>query len=198
MLWGPFLTGKVFTVEVSTQGESGVNEPEHYGVCPQRYRAIPARHALRIGYARVPRHLTPGVILMHEGRHIPGLKKYQSRNPNGYFQDLDWPVRQRAYQWLHYLLTKGKRERGDVPQWLFAIYVGQARRLARNPPTSEWGRTMLAMKGGYAVQRRYRLEGRRPTEIATQVHRANARTRRDAKERERLGLPPRSRHGFTV
>jgi len=27
---------------------------------------------------------------------IPGLKQYQDRNPNGYFQNLDWPARQRA------------------------------------------------------------------------------------------------------
>ncbi|HXY53025.1 MAG TPA: hypothetical protein VEI01_26505 [Terriglobales bacterium] len=58
---------------------------------------------------------------------------------------------------------------------------------------------MNAKRGGYAVQRRYLMEGRdHPTEKATQVHRANARMRRDAKERERLGLPPRARHGFTV
>ena len=132
------------------------------------------------------------------GRPIPGFKKYQGRNPNGYFQDLPWPVKQTAYEWLHRLCTKGKRERGYVAPWLFAIYVGQAKRLALHPPTSAWGRMMRAMKGGYAVQRRYRLEGRRPTEIATQVHRANARARKDAKDRERRGLPPRSRHGFTV
>jgi hypothetical protein len=129
---------------------------------------------------------------------IPGLKSYQGRNPDGYFHDLDWPVRQRAYAWLDRLRAKGKRERGWVPQWLFALYVGQARRLALNPPTYEWSRWMNAKKGGYAVQRQYRHEGRHPTEIATQVHRANARMLKDSAQRERLGLPPRPRHGFTM
>jgi len=126
---------------------------------------------------------------------IPGLKKYQGRNPNGYFQDLDWQAKQRAYYWLGVFL---KRWEHNLPQWRFAILVGQAKRLALNPPTSQWGRSMLAMRGGHGVQRRYRMEGRHPTDIATQVHRANARMRREAAERKRLGLPPRSRHGFTV
>jgi hypothetical protein len=40
---------------------------------------------------------------------------------------------------------------------------------------------MRAKKGGYAVQRRYRIEGRdRPTELATQVHRNNARMRQES------------------
>jgi hypothetical protein len=132
------------------------------------------------------------------GKRIPGLKKYQGRNPNGYFHDLDWPTRQRASEWLHYFCERARRRRGSVPQWLFAIYVGQAKRLALSPPSSEWGRRTAAKKGGYAVQRRYRMEGRHPTELATQVHRNNARMRRDAERRKRLGLPPRSRHWFTL
>jgi hypothetical protein len=48
---------------------------------------------------------------------------------------------------------------------------------------------MLAKKGGYAVQRCYRMEARNPTELATLVHRAKARMRRDAEDRKRLGLP---------
>src|SRR5690349_8282624 len=125
---------------------------------------------------------------------IPGLKKYQGRNPNGYFQDLDFPVRQRAYAWLQRLCDKGKRERGSVPRWLFALYVGQAKRLALNPPTYEWSRWMNAKKGGYAVQRLYRHEGRNPTEAATYEHQFRAKLRREDARRKRLGLPPRSRH----
>jgi hypothetical protein len=86
----------------------------------------------------------------------------------------------------------------NMPQWRLALLVGQAKRLARNPPTSESGRRMRAKKGGYAVQRRYRMEGRNPTETATQVHRANARMRKEAERRKRAGLSPRARHGFTV
>lgn len=67
---------------------------------------------------------------------IPGLKKYQGRNPNGYFQDLNWPVRQRAYRWLALFTRRWGR---NLPQWRFAILVGQAKRLALNQPTSAWG-----------------------------------------------------------
>src|SRR5215467_743683 len=45
-------------------------------------------------------HLTPRVPLIHEGRRILGLKKYQSRNPHGYFQDLSWEAQRRARNWL--------------------------------------------------------------------------------------------------
>ena len=100
------------------------------------------------------------------GRRILALRKYQGRNPNGYFEDLPWLVRQRAYAWLGYFC---KRWRRNLPGWRFAILVGQAKRLAVNPPTSKWGRSMLAKRGGKAVQRRYRYEGRPPTQKATQV-----------------------------
>jgi hypothetical protein len=89
-------------------------------------------------------------------------------------------------------------ERGSVPQWLFALYVGQAKRLALNPPSYEWSRWMNAKKGGYAVQRKYRAEGRHPTEKATYARLAALNVRREAERRKRLGLPPASRHGFTV
>ena len=128
------------------------------------------------------------------GRRILALREYQGRNPKGYFQDLPWEVKRAAQMWLWHFCKRWGR---DLPQWRFAILVGQAKRLALNPPTSDWGRTMLAKRGGYAVQLRYRLEGRdHPTQVATLVHRNNARMLRDAKERQRLGLPPRSRHAF--
>jgi hypothetical protein len=57
---------------------------------------------------------------------------------------------------------------------------------------------MLAKRGGKAVQWKYRHEGRHPIEIATKVHRANAGTRKELAESKSLGMPPRSRHGFTT
>lgn len=126
---------------------------------------------------------------------IPALKQFQGRNPHGYFQDLDWAARRRAYHWLAVFCKRWGR---NLPPWRFAILVGQANRLAKNPPTSAWGRSMLAKRGGKAVQWKYRHEGRHPTETASLVHRANARLRRDAEQRRRAGLPPRARHGFTV
>ena len=127
---------------------------------------------------------------------IPELKPYQGRNPEGYFADLTREQKQAAERWLWRFRQRWGR---DLPRWRFAILVGQARRLAKNPPTSAWGRTMRAIRGGLAVQRLYRREGRdNPIELAHLVRKNNARMRREAKERERLGLPPRARHGFTV
>jgi hypothetical protein len=125
---------------------------------------------------------------------IEGLKKYRGRNPHGYFQDLPWAERNRASNWLYYLMQKGKRERGSVPRWLFPIYVGQARRLALNPPTSAWGRSMRAKKGGYAVQRRYRMEGRvglkHPARIAAKIRAKQQAAIREARK------PDAVRHSF--
>jgi hypothetical protein len=60
---------------------------------------------------------------------------------------------------------------------------------------------MLAKKGGYAVQRRYRQEGRNPTARATHMSKWIRKTRtlrsKQAEERALLGLPEPSRHGFT-
>ena len=95
---------------------------------------------------------------------IPGLKRYQGRNPRGYFEDLPSEVKRAAQLWLWRFRQRWGR---NLPGWRFAILVGQAKRLALNPPTSGWGRKMNAKKGGYAVQRLYRREGRHPTEIAT-------------------------------
>ena len=101
---------------------------------------------------------------------IEGLKKYRGRNPRGYFEELSWEEKRRAQMWLHRLC---QRWRGDLPQWRRAILIGQAKRLALNPPTSAWGRSMRAKKGGYAVQRKYRMEGRvgekHPARIAAKI-----------------------------
>ena len=97
---------------------------------------------------------------------IVNLEKYRGRNPKGYFQDLPRQTRYEAYWWLDRFV---KRWRGDMPSWRFAILVGQAKRLALNPPTSAWGRTMLGKRGGLAVQKKYSLDGKHPTERATQV-----------------------------
>jgi hypothetical protein len=125
---------------------------------------------------------------------IEGLKKYRGRNPRGYFEDLPSELRRRASDWLYHLMQKGRAERGTVPQWLFAIYVGQARRLALNPPTSAWGRSMLAKRGGLAVQRKYRSEGRvgprHPARLA-----AKSRAKRQAAIKE-ARKPGATRHWF--
>jgi hypothetical protein len=100
---------------------------------------------------------------------IDGLKDYQRRGSPGNFADLPPEQQKRAHYWLTRWLTKYRCQGRQVPKWKFAILCGQARRLAKNPATSAWGRSMCAKKGGYAVQERYRAEGRHPTERATAV-----------------------------
>jgi len=104
------------------------------------------------------------------------LEKYRGRNPKGYFQDLPRETQYVAYWWLQKFVTRWER---NLPPWRFAILVGQAKRLALNPPTSAWGRSMHAKRGGLAVQRQYLLEGRHPTERATQVRLAKQRQRKE-------------------
>jgi hypothetical protein len=55
---------------------------------------------------------------------------------------------------------------------------------------------MNAKKGGYAVQRRYRAEGRDPTRKATHVRLAKLKAKAAAERRREVGLPPPSRHRF--
>jgi len=116
---------------------------------------------------------------------ISQLDRYRHRNLRGYFQDLPWDARQRAYEWLDRFVKRREATHGNVPAWLFAIYVGQAKRLALNPPTSSWGRSMLAKRGGLAVQRRYRLEGRHPTARATLWRAVKQRAKRRALSEQR-------------
>jgi hypothetical protein len=100
---------------------------------------------------------------------IESVRKYRGRNPNGYFRDLPLRAQMRARQWLSYLLARRRKLGKSTPLWTFALLVGQAKRLTLNPPTSEWGRSMLAKKGGYAVQRKYQIEGGHPTAAATRA-----------------------------
>jgi hypothetical protein len=87
---------------------------------------------------------------------IFALEKYRGRKKWGLFHGLPREVKHVAHQWLHRFVTRWGR---DLPAWRFAILVGQAKRLALNPPSSQWGRSMLAKRGGLAVQKKYRIEG---------------------------------------
>jgi hypothetical protein len=85
-------------------------------------------------------------------------------------------------QWLERFK---KRWEKDPRPWRLAILTGQAKRLALHPPTSQWGRSMRAKKGGHAVQREYWLRGRHPTEMATRIRVMKQRAAK-AKEAEKL------------
>jgi len=125
---------------------------------------------------------------------IASLQKYRRPTPPGYFLDLTPSLRRIAYRWLDRFCRRWHR---NLPAWRLAILVAQARRLALNPPTSAWGRSMLAKRGGLAVQRKYWLDGRHPTEPATRrrLQKLDAKKREavEAEERARLGLGPPER-----
>lgn len=117
---------------------------------------------------------------------ILALQKFRKRNSQGYFRGLPRDVQYVAYRWLDKFLA---RWRHNLPPWRLAILVGQAKRLALNPPTTRWGRSMLAKRGGLAVQRKHLIEGTHPTKKATQVRLAKQRKRNDTQslpQREKL------------
>ncbi len=128
---------------------------------------------------------------------ISNLDRYRNKSRLSYFQDLPWDARRRAYQWLDRFVKRWEAREGIIPPWRFAILVGQARRLALNPPTSSWGRSMLAKRGGLAVQRRYRLEGRNATARATlcrvTVQNARKRKREEGELRNSMNFPAPAR-----
>ena len=128
---------------------------------------------------------------------IPSLRKFNGRNPDGYFNDLPPQARMAAWRWLGKFQERWGR---NMPRWRFAILVGQAKRLALNPPDSAWGRSMHSKKGGKAVQRKYRAEGRHPTKFATRVRvlkqdRAK-KAQAEAEFRKKYGLPALARVAY--
>lgn len=90
-------------------------------------------------------------------KRILGLEPYRKPSPpGGAFASLTWQQQRAAEQLLWRFC---QRWAGNLPRWRRAILVGQAKRLALNPPDSAWGRKMLAKRGGLAAQRRRRREG---------------------------------------
>ena len=112
---------------------------------------------------------------------IAALEKFRGRNQKGYFRDLTEEQRHVAYLWLHRFVSRWGR---DLPPWRFAILVGQAKRLAVNPSSSAWGRSMLAKRGGLAVQRKYLIEGKHPTQQATQARLAKQKRKKTGEHSE--------------
>jgi hypothetical protein len=125
-----------------------------------------------------------------------------SRTPHshsraGMFAGLSPQQEQEAHHWLNRFLLR----HANPSPWLYPILVGNARRLALNPPSSAWGRSMRAKKGGYATQRRYLIEGRtgprHPAHYAATVSASKRKWRKqqreDAEQRKSMGLPPPAR-----
>src|ERR1039457_1917902 len=121
-------------------------------------------------------------------------RKINSRSRGVIFAGLSPEEEQDAHRWLNRFLLRHP----NPSTWLYPILVGNARRLALNPPSPAWGRSMRAKKGGYATQRRYRMEGRtgprHPAHYAAIVSASKRKWRKqqreDAELRNRLGVPP--------
>ena len=75
-------------------------------------------------------------------------------------RELPEPYRTQALALWHSFCERRRRERGLVERWYFGMAAGIAKRLVLNPFTSARGRSMLAKRGGYATQARFRAEGR--------------------------------------
>ncbi|HZT71722.1 MAG TPA: hypothetical protein VFC10_18475 [Terriglobia bacterium] len=75
------------------------------------------------------------------------------------------------------LLQRYRSRHGHPPsQPIVNLFLGIARRLTQLDHAGfdwrHWGRSLRAKKGGYAVQRKYRLEGRNAGAIASVRNRA--------------------------
>jgi hypothetical protein len=130
---------------------------------------------------------------------IEGLRQYRCR-PS--IEDLPEPLRSDAWDWYHRILRKRQSLGKSTPApWLRAILMGQAKRLALNPPTSAWGRSMLAKRGGHAVQQLYVQQGRtgkrhpahRAAAIGASRRKCCAQQRAEEQRHEHQGLPPKPR-----
>ena len=127
--------------------------------------------------------------------NFPHVKRWRKN----LFDDLPLELQWRARGWLTRFYQRWK---GDLPGWRRAILIGRARWLALHPPTSDWGRRMLAIHGGQSVQRLYQMQGRvgklhpahRASQISASKRKFRRRQREEAEERERLGLPPKPKH----
>jgi hypothetical protein len=99
-------------------------------------------------------------------KRVPRLtiERRRPRKPTGSdpFTDMPEPARSKARRVFARFSEKWDSK---LPHWreesrLKPILVGQARRLALDPPDSAWGRRMLAKRGGYAAHEKYRAERR--------------------------------------
>jgi hypothetical protein len=90
---------------------------------------------------------------------IEELQHYRNR-PS--IDELPSPLRLRARQWWNDLVAQARKRGRRLDSWYVAILWGQAKRLARTTPEerTKWGRSMHSRRGGLAVQRKYREEGR--------------------------------------
>src|SRR5258708_73239 len=127
---------------------------------------------------------------------IEGLRRHRGRGVM--FGDLPLPVNRWAYNRWDQLCRK-LHAQGRLTTATRALAVATVRSALTRLRDSNWGRRMLAKLGGYAVQRKYRQEGRsgarHPAHYAAQVSAARRRQRKLKQagelETKRLGVPVR-------
>ncbi len=131
---------------------------------------------------------------------IDGFVRQPRRFEKDLFDDLVPVLRSKAEALLAEFCRK-HRLRLASERWLYPVLIGQARRLAVNPPTSAWGRSMLSRLGGQRVQQLYREQGRtgrdHPAHKAARISANRRRSRKEEKLRVATGLPPRTRSTWT-
>jgi hypothetical protein len=88
------------------------------------------------------------------------------------FQELPAELRPVAQMWLERIIARRLAKGQAVTGGVTGILYGRAKSLALKPRDSDWGRRMLARRGGLATQRRYRQEGRNPTAAAVRAQQA--------------------------
>jgi hypothetical protein len=131
-----------------------------------------------------------GQMAQKRSKRIPGLEPYRRRPPNGTFETLQFEARRKAQMLLWGFC---QRWGNDLPPWRRAILVGQAKRLALNPPDSAWARRTLAKRR--ASRAREVQAGRdRPDRQGTAARRSKLRTNPPPQPQRRAGmiyiLPP--------
>ena len=113
----------------------------------------------------------------------PLFRRRSSTKRTQLFDDLPRDVQLEAIRRYKHMTEKWGR---DLPGWRRAILIGQAKRWAMTSEEerSQWGRSMLAKRGGYAVQRLYRSQGRTGTKHPVQKAAKESARRRQRQKTE--------------
>jgi hypothetical protein len=129
---------------------------------------------------------------------IDGLRAPRKRPPPDW-SDLPPDARSRAWRRFKELVARARRL-GPVPPWHIGILAAQARRLGKQSAAelSSWGRSMLAKRGGYAVQDSYVLERRMRPHPARKAWLKSAAVRKRRGSKNAKGASPSEAQAVTV
>lgn len=108
--------------------------------------------------AKVPtRYPDTRVKVLQAAQRDPVTGRAKNKpNPAGPFASLTWEQQRVAEQWLWKFC---KRWEGNLPNWRRAILIGVAKRLAVNPPASNFAQSLFAHHGARSLARCVRNRG---------------------------------------